>query len=233
MSIKNPLVVILIGPPGSGKGTQAELLAKKLNLFYFETSKIIEERVMGSKKDDFVVVGGKRYLLSHERDLWEKGILNTPVVVSVWVREKFKELANKGKNLVIAGSPRTMPEARDVMPCLENLYGKKHIRIFNIMLSDKESIWRNSHRRVCLVCRHPIPYFEKTKNMKMCPFCGAKLVKRKGLDNQETIKVRLRQYKTRTKPLFDFFKKRRFMVTEINGEQAIEKVYRDILKALW
>lgn len=226
------LVIILIGSPGSGKGTQGELLAKKLGLFYFETSKVIEERVMQAKKGEYVRVRGKKYFLVRERNLWRKGILNTPVVVSVWIQEKFRGLAEKRKNLVIAGSPRTMPEARDVMPLLEKLYGKKNIKILNIALSDKEAIWRNSHRRICQKCRHPIPYFEETKNLKKCLRCGAKLIRRKKLDDPGIIKVRLRQYKIRTKPLFNYFKKRGLKVIEINGEQSIEEVFNDIIKKI-
>lgn len=227
---KNSLIVILIGPPGSGKGTQAELLAKKLNLFYFETSKIIEEKVKTAKKDESVAIKGKEYPLRHEWELWRTGMLCTPVVVSFLVKEKFNELAKGGRNLVIAGSPRTLPEGKEEMPLLEELYGKKNIKIFNIELSSKESIWRNAHRRICSKCRHPIPYFEGTKTLKRCQHCGAKLKKRKGLDDPETVKVRLSQYKTRTKPLLDYFKKLGLKVIEINGEQSIENVFKDIIK---
>ncbi|PIV14112.1 hypothetical protein COS44_00850, partial [bacterium (Candidatus Gribaldobacteria) CG03_land_8_20_14_0_80_36_40] len=74
------LVIILLGPPGSGKGTQAGLLADKLNLYYLESSKIIESNIMQAKRDDFEIINGKKYSLTEERELWRKGILNTPEV---------------------------------------------------------------------------------------------------------------------------------------------------------
>lgn len=224
------LVVILIGPPGSGKGTQAELLAGKLGLFYFETSKIIEKQVMKASQDDFVKIGGKKYSLVRERDLWKSGILCTPVVVSFWVKNEIRELVAVNQSLILAGSPRTLYEGKQVMPLVEKLYGKDNIRIFNIKLRDKESIWRNSNRRICSSCRHPIPYFNETMGLKNCPQCGAELVFREGLDDPKTIKIRLKEYKKRTEPLLDYFKTRKLKVIKINGEQSIENVFKEILQ---
>ena len=65
-----------------------------------------------------------------------------------------------------------------------------------------------------------------------CPLDGSKLVKREGLDDPETIKVRLQQYKDRTFPIFDFFRERGLEITKINGEQYVSQVYEDILKAI-
>ncbi len=227
------MVIILIGPPGCGKGTQAELLADKLNLFYFETSKIIEQNVMSAGKNDFVVVDGKKYSLTHERNLWTSGILCTPKVVSYWVKNKFKELAGEGKNLVIAGSPRTLLEGKEVMPLLKKLYGNGAIKIVEIALSPEQTIWRNQRRRICELMRHPVlSTREEFLKLTHCPLDGSKLMKRKGLDDPETIKTRLKEYKERTFPLIRYFKKEGFRVKKINGEQSVEEVFKGILKIL-
>ena len=71
-------VIIIIGPPGAGKGTQATLLADKLGLYYFETSKIIEKEVMKAKKGEIVEIEGKKYYLLDEKKIWETGGLCSP-----------------------------------------------------------------------------------------------------------------------------------------------------------
>ena len=227
------LAIILIGPPGCGKGTQGELLAEKFNLFYFETSKIIEKNVMNARSGECVVIGGKEYSLENERGLWKSGILCTPIVVSYWVRKKFEELSKEGKNLIIAGSPRTLLEGREVMPLLRKLYGKENIKIVEVGLSPEQTIWRNQRRRICELMRHPI-LSTKDEFLKLthCPLDGSKLLKRKGLDDPETIITRIKEYKERTYPLIKYFKEEGFSVKKVKGEQTVEKVFSDILKAI-
>lgn len=231
--MKDKLVTILLGPPGSGKGTQAGLLAEKLNLYYFETSKVLEHTFMGPfKKDAYVAVEGKKYYLKDEKKLWEQGFLNSPPFVSQLVKKKFKELHQRGENLVIAGSPRTLYEGKAIMPLLKKLYGKDNIKVVLIKLLAKESIFRNSHRRICELMRHPTLYNKETAKLTRCPLDGSKLKRRKGLDKPETIKVRLKEYKNRTFPLVEYFRKQGFKVKKVKGEQSVAGVFKDILKAI-
>lgn len=225
-------VIIIIGPPGSGKGTQALLLADKLGLYYFETSKIIESQVMGAKPNEYVTVEGRKYYLQEERKIWENGGLCSPPLVTYWVKEKIKELAKENQGIVFAGSPRTLYEAEHIMPLLKKLYGKKNIKIILFTLSPKTSIWRNSHRRICELLRHPILYNEETKNLKTCPLDGSKLIKRKGLDDPETIKVRLKEYKKQTLPIIDYFEKQGFKVNKISAAPPPAMIFKRILKVL-
>ncbi|MDI6882974.1 MAG: nucleoside monophosphate kinase [Patescibacteria group bacterium] len=224
--------IILLGPPGSGKGTQAELLAERLGWYYLETSKVLEEIFNKAKKGEFVKVGGKKYFFSKEKNFWETGILNSPPFVSYVVKQKIKELQKKGKSLIMAGSPRTLYEGKEIIPLLEKLCGKKNIRVILIEVPAKESIFRNSHRRICQLMRHPILYSKETSRLKKCPLDGSKLIKRKGLDDPKTIKVRLKEYQKRTFPLIDYFKKEGLKVKKINGSPPPAVVFKDILKAL-
>lgn len=226
------LIIILLGPPGSGKGTQAGLLAEKLGLYYFETSKILEEAFNKSKKGGFIKISGKKYFFSQEKNLWKKGILCTPPFVSYLVKKEIKKLYDKGENLLFAGSPRTLFEGEEIMPLLEKLYGKKNIKIILIQVSAEESIFRNSHRRICELMRHPILYSKETSKLKMCPLDGSRLIRRKGLDNPKTIKVRLKQYKERTFPLVEYFRERGLKVKQVKGEGSVAKVFERILRAL-
>lgn len=222
-----------MGGPGAGKGTQAELLDEKLKSYYFETSKIIEAHVMNAKKGDHEVVNGKKFDLIKERENWSSGILNTPELVAFWVKEKIKELAEEGRDIIFAGSPRTLPEGKEIIPFLEKLYGAKSIKVVLIDISPEETIKRNSRRRICQLMRHPILSTEKEfLGLKSCPLDGSKLVRRAGLDDIETIKVRLKEYKERTYPLMKYFDGQGLKVKKINGEQSVEKVHEDILKAI-
>ena len=115
----NPLVIILFGPPGSGKGTQASLLAEKLNLYYLETSKILEEKFQEARKGEYIKIKEKKYGISQEKKLWETGILCSPPLVTYLIKNKIKELFRLGKNLILVGSPRTLHEGKEVIPLLK------------------------------------------------------------------------------------------------------------------
>ena len=230
--MKNKSIIILMGPPGAGKGTQAELLADKLNLYYFETSKILEDTFNNAKKGEFVKIGEKKYLLEKEKELWENGILCSPPFVSYLVKQKIKKLHKFGENLVFAGSPRTLYEGKHIMPLLEKLYGKKNIKIILIEVPARETIFRNSHRRICSLMRHPILYNKETVKLTICPLDGSKLVKREGLDAPATIKVRLKEYKKRTLPLEIYFKERKLKIKKINGVGPVVTIFERISKAL-
>jgi len=234
----NKQIIILFGAPGAGKGTQAELLSDKLNLYYFETSKILEQKFHES--EDFssdspervIEVEGERYDILDEKKLWKEGKLCSPPFVTYLVKEKIKKLAGQGEGLVLAGSPRTIYEGEKIIPLLKELYGLENIKTVLIEISPEETLFRNTHRRICELMRHPILYNEETKNLKICPLDGSRLVERKGLDDPETIKIRLKEYKERTLPLVDFFEKQEIKVKKINGEQTVADVHKDILKAI-
>ncbi|PIQ74659.1 MAG: hypothetical protein COV85_01015, partial [Candidatus Portnoybacteria bacterium CG11_big_fil_rev_8_21_14_0_20_44_10] len=219
MGINNKKIIILLGPPGSGKGTQATLLAEKLDLYYFETSNIIEMAVHSHRAEEHVEVDGQKYTFGHEKELWEKGILCSPPFVVFLVEKKINELFQSGKGIVFAGSPRTMHEGEKVIPQIEALYGQKNIKIILLELSPEQTIFRNSNRKICELMRHPVLYTEETRNLKSCPLDGSKLLKRTGLDDPETIKVRIKEYEERTLPLVGFFEKAGLGVKKVNGEQ--------------
>ena len=216
-------VIIFIGPPGAGKGTQAELLAEKFGFFHFESSKVIEEKIKNAEPNDAV--------FQREKKLWESGKLNTPELVLQWIREKIKETANNEEGIVFSGSPRTIPEAEGEIPLLEELYGKENIKVFNLNLSEEESIKRNSKRRICKDNRHPIPNFKEFEGITKCPKDGSGIITRV-LDKPETIKIRYKEYLNRTFLIIDFLKERSYKIIKIKGEQKIDKVFDDISKNL-
>lgn len=229
---KNPEVIIILGPPGSGKGTQAELLAEKTDLYHFETSEVLEESFNQKGGGKFIEVGGKKYYFSDEKKNWKSGLLCSPPFVIVLVKKKIKELFKSGKSLIFSASPRTLYEGKELIPLFKKLYGASNIKILLFKQNPEVSIWRNSRRRICELLRHPILYTKETVNLKICPLDGSKLIKRGGLDNPKTIKIRLKEYQERTLPLIGYLKKKGFKIKEINAEQPVADIFKDVLKAL-
>ena len=215
------IAVILYGPPGGGKGTQANLLASELGLIHFDTGKFFEQVVHDpARQKDKVVV--------RERKLFDTGILMTPSFVLTEVVRATKEIARADWGIVYSGSPRTLFEAHGLLPVLEKLYGKKNIFVVGLKVDPRDSIRRNSKRLLCSVCRAPLlTKYYPSKNPKHCPVCAGPLYKRT-LDNPETIKVRLRQYEERTIPIFEFMKKRGYRIFPVNGKFPPYKIFRSI-----
>lgn len=231
-------VIILFGPPGAGKGTQSELLSEKMGLFLFETSKILEREFKKAEQDPdgyperIVEVEGQKFDVLKEYEIWKSGTLNSPPWVTYLTIRELRKLAEAGESVIMSGSPRTLYEAEREMPVLAELYGKDNIKIGMIEISAEVTIFRNTHRKICELMRHSILFNKETEKLKLCPLDGSKLVKRKDLDDPETIKIRLGQYKERTLPLFDYFKNNGFKVEKINGERTVAEVHEDILKVI-
>jgi len=225
-------IIIIIGPPGAGKGTQASLVADNMGFFYFETSKIVEHKVMDAKEGEAETVDGKDYNLLAEKKMWEEGILNSPLLVSSWINQKMRELAEQGESIVFAGSPRTLPESKKIMPVMAELYGKENIKIVLLELKVEDSIWRNSNRRICELMRHPILFNKETEELTMCPLDGSKLIKREKLDDPEIIKIRLKEYQERTLPIIQYLENQGFLVEKIDAAPAPSIVFNNLLKAV-
>ena len=237
-------IIILFGPPGAGKGTQAELLSDKLGYYHFESSKIIEATFKNESKDKVFTIEGTDYKVGDEIKKWESGNLNSPPFVVFLMTEKIKDLAEDGKSIIFSGSPRTVYEAEREIPLLMELYGKparnashndaggENIKFVLLEISAKTTIFRNSHRRICELIRHSILFTKETEHLKLCPLDGSLLVKRKGLDDPETIKNRLVIYKEQTYPVTHHIEKEGILVRKVNGEQSVSDVFSEILEKL-
>ena len=225
-------VVIIMGAPGSGKGTQATLVSDKLSLYYLETSKLLEAAFNSAQTKSVVGADGRKYLMAAEKNLWLSGKLNSMPFTFSLVSERIKRVFEGGDGLLLAGSPRRVNEAGLLMPFLSKLYGKENIKAVLLEISAKESIFRNSHRKLCELMRHPILYSSENARLKHCSLDGSKLMTRKGLDDPETIKIRLATYQAETLPVISYLRKNKFSVQTINGMPAPAIVFANILKAL-
>ncbi|MDP2638576.1 MAG: nucleoside monophosphate kinase [Candidatus Azambacteria bacterium] len=164
-------VVIVLGRPGSGKDTQAELLAKKFELVHIITSRIIEKAL--KSRGENIKLEGKIYNLEKERRLQKSGFLNTPEFVSALVKSEIVAIAKRKKSIMMSGSPRTLKELKVVLPLLNKLYGK-NVYIFHIKISAKEVYIRNLKRH-----RKDLPELDTKKIIK----------KRLQVFNRETLPV--------------------------------------------
>ncbi len=222
------VAVILYGPPGAGKGTQANLLAHRLDIIHFDTGRFLESIVHDPKRQHEKIV-------KRERKLFDGGKLMTPSFVTGEVSREATRIAKAGWGLVMSGSPRTMYEAERLYPVLEKLYGKKNIFIFVLEVSPAESIRRNGARMVCRSCGYLLlTSFYPHKKPKHCPVCAGSFYKR-SLDKPAVIKIRLKEYEARTFPIFDYAKKKGYRVVHMDARpkpfKVTERVYAHIKNA--
>lgn len=229
--MKHPSTIIILGSPSSGKGTQAQLLADKINFYHLETSKIIIANLEGITKDDFVLVEDKKYFLFKERKMREEGVLMSPPLITFWIKEKVRELKKEKKGIVFSGSPRTLYEGEKIVPFLTRLYGEKNILILILEVSEETTIFRATNRKACSLMRHPILHTEETVKLTKCPIDNSPLIVRKD-DTTEAVKTRLKEYQNRTAPLIKYLREQNLKIKEINGEQSVEEIFKDILKAI-
>ncbi len=215
---KKNFVVILLGPPGSGKGTQARMIQEKFDLDYIGSGKLLRAR---ASKNDYT---GKKI-----GDVIHRGErVPTPVVFKIWM-EEFEKIKRKGifKGLVVDGSPRTIFEAKMMEEALNWYSWYKETKIFFIKISKKEAIERLAKRRICKSCGEGSLVKE---SLSECSKCGGVLVARKD-DTVEAINLRWGWYKREVMPTVRFYQKKKNFF-EIDGNQSIDDVFKDILKKL-
>lgn len=220
---REKFVVAFYGLPGSGKGTQANLTANVYGLVNFDTGKLLESIWHDPKRQ-------KEATVAKERKLFDSGMLNTPSFVLNEVTKRTAELAKKGLGIVYSGSPRTMFEAEGLIPRLEKLYGKDRVFFFLLDVDEKDSIARNSKRRLCNYCKTGlIALYYPSKNPKYCPNCAGSLYRRT-VDDPKIIPKRLQEYKERTWPIVGFLKKHGHKVVKLNGRKAPYLVFQEVEK---
>ncbi|MBI4919912.1 nucleoside monophosphate kinase [Candidatus Azambacteria bacterium] len=152
------IAIVILGRPGSGKDTQAKLLAKKFGLVHIISSKVIEKAL--KSRETNIKLGGRVYNLERERRLQKSGSLNTPEFVLALIKSEIESAALRGRGIVMSGSPRTLKELKGEWPLIEKLYGK-NIFAFNVIISPKESYIRNLKRR-----RKDLPELDTRKLIK-------------------------------------------------------------------
>ena len=198
--------LLLIGPQGSGKGTQAKLLSEKLGVPHVSTGDLVRETTgrLREKIDSYIVVGN---------------LIPDELMLEILKERLEKEDCEEG--WILDGFPRNLKQAK----MLDEI--AKVDKVIEIFISDEEAVRRISGRRHCSKCGEgfnlvTMPPRDKEK----CDKCGGQLLMRDD-DKEEAVKKRLEIYHHDTEPILKHYKARK-----INGEQSVEDVARDILKAL-
>ena len=207
--------IILLGAPGAGKGTQAEVLKEKLGIPTISTGNILREAV---KNGTPLGVQAKSYM--------DAGALVPDSLIISLIKERLAE-KDCENGFILDGMPRTVPQAE----ALEE-QGIEIDHVIEIAVSDEVVLERLSGRRVCSGCGAPF----HVKNSPppedgVCPKCGADIVIRKD-DMPETIKDRLKVYYAQTAPLTDFYRAKGILSTVDGASGSIEKGTELILRAL-
>ena len=203
--------LLFLGPPGAGKGTQAQMAAKHLNIAHISTGDILRENIKQNTQLGKVASG---YI--------EKGQLVPDSVMIDIVRDRLKK-PDCANGFILDGFPRTYDQAvalkdvTDIDACV------------NFMVSDEEVKNRICGRRVCSNCGKV--YHERMlKGSETCADCGGKLIIRKD-DNEETVANRLQVYREQTHPLIEFYQNMGIL-KNIAADKDAQTVFKQLLKAI-
>ncbi|HLX11383.1 MAG TPA: adenylate kinase [Bacteroidota bacterium] len=210
--------IILFGPPGVGKGTQADLLSAKLGIPHISTGDLLRTAVTertelgikaqiqmdaGKLVPDDVMIGIVKYVLGSKKC---------------------------AAGFILDGFPRTVPQAEALTGVLNDL-GSALDRVVSIEASEEEIIRRLASRLSCGNCKRIYNSLDDSlAETKICPNCGGTLFQRDD-DKPETIRKRLSVYTQSTFPVKEFYRKTGILRT-VNGTQSVEKVTADIMEQL-
>ncbi|MCX7784810.1 MAG: adenylate kinase [candidate division WOR-3 bacterium] len=209
--------IILSGPPGSGKGTQAEILAKEFDYAHFSTGDVFRDHI--ARKTP-IGINAMQYI--------SKGQLVPDEIVLELAKDFIK--TNQKKGIIFDGFPRTIGQAQGLDRILSESNERIDLIIF-IELTEVEIIKRLTARRTCRKCNAIYNLdFKPPKVAGICDICGGELYQRPD-DTEEVIKDRLAVYQNQTAELKNYYKKN-YPIYEIDGNLGKDKVYQEIIKLI-
>ncbi len=209
--------IVLLGPPGAGKGTQAELLAGRLGLIHISTGDILREHV---EKGTELGLQAKKFMDSGK-------LVPDDLVVDI-VAERLKEKGARG--FVLDGFPRNLPQARALNKVLKELDLPLDIVLY-LALETNEILRRLSARLFCPDCGANYNQISSPSEIPgRCDNCGQTLKKRED-DQPETVHRRLKVYEAETAPLIDYYKTSSIL-KEVPASAELSEVLQEILRRL-
>jgi adenylate kinase len=208
-----PLVLILLGPPGSGKGTQATMLQDKLHLPHISTGDLLRDHVRRSTE-----------LGKQAQTFMDKGQLVPDALILDMLFERVSQ-KDCSRGYILDGFPRTLPQAEALQTRLK---GKPAPVVINLDLSDAKIIERLTNRVTCEKCGTPYHLiYSPPKTQGKCDRCDGKLIQRSD-DTEVVITKRLNVYHEQTAPLIAYYSKQKLIHT-INCDTLKEKVFSQVI----
>nr|MDO8099732.1 adenylate kinase [Candidatus Njordarchaeota archaeon] len=213
-----PRILVMFGPPGAGKGTQATFLSQKYRIPQISTGDILRN---AEKQGTPLGKKAKTYM--------NRGALVPDEVVIGIIEERIKQEDCK-QGFILDGFPRTLAQAE----ALEKLLEKRKTplsHVINLKVNDDELVKRSAARRVCESCNAVYSLLVNPPKVdEKCDACGTELIQRDD-DKEEVVRSRLKVYAEKTMPLLDFYAKRR-LLRDVDGSRPIEEVKKSILKTV-
>jgi adenylate kinase len=211
-------LIILLGPPGAGKGTQAKRLAARYNIPQLSTGDMLREaRAKGTELGNQVAA------------IMDLGKLVSDDIVTALIDERLRAPDTK-QGAIFDGFPRTIPQA-EALQLLLTKQGRHLDRVILVDVSDDEVMTRNSGRRTCSKCQRTYHVsFSPPAKDGVCDACGGELVQRAD-DRPEKISARLRVYHDETGPLASWYEKRG-LLRRVDGIGTQDEVFERLASAV-
>jgi len=205
------VILVFIGPPGAGKGTQAKLLSQRMGFLHLSTGDILREAV---KKQTPLGINAKEYM--------DRGELVPDSLIIALIEEHLPEEGG----VILDGFPRTLAQA-EALDNMLNAKGKKLSKVLVFEIPDEVLIDRLSGRRVCSNCGavYHIKYNPPRRD-GICDLCGGTLVQRED-DKESVVRNRLEVYRRQTQPLIDFYKKKG-IIYNLDATKGVEELFSEI-----
>ncbi|WP_333784297.1 adenylate kinase [Thermocrinis sp.] len=205
------MILVFIGPPGAGKGTQAKLLSQRMGFLHLSTGDILREAV---KKQTPLGINAKEYM--------DRGELVPDSLIIALIEEHLPEEGG----VILDGFPRTLAQA-EALDNMLNAKGKKLSKVLVFEIPDEVLIDRLSGRRVCSNCGavYHIKYNPPRRD-GICDLCGGTLVQRED-DKESVVRNRLEVYRRQTQPLIDFYKKKG-IIYNLDATKGVEELFSEI-----
>jgi adenylate kinase len=205
------VILVFLGPPGAGKGTQAKLLSQRMGFLHIATGDLLREAV---KNQTPLGKKAKEYM--------DRGEL----VPDELIVQLIEETMPKDGNVILDGFPRTVNQALALEDMLKGK-GKKISKVLFFDIPDQVIIDRLSGRRVCSKCGavYHVKY-NPPKIEGVCDLCGGSLVQRED-DKEEVVKKRLEVYRKQTRPLIEFYQDRN-IIYKLDAKKGVEELFEEV-----